>query len=84
MSEIDYLSVHGGANARAGIGTPTAAVRKYAMRDVENLRQDMEFQLSLLRLVTVPHQAEAKTPAKAEGEEQLERLFEVAESDYQN
>lgn len=40
----------------------------------EALREDMEFRLSLLRLMTVPY-AEAQ---KSEGESQMERLCSLA------
>ena len=55
------------------------------MREADHLRQDMEFQLSLLRLMTVPHQAGLQGSGdKPEGEEQLERLFQLAEYSYRN
>ncbi|MEP7363942.1 MAG: hypothetical protein ABI972_11855 [Acidobacteriota bacterium] len=55
------------------------------MREADHLRQEMEFQLSLLRLMTVPHQAAARErAAKPEGEEQLERLFHLAAAGYSN
>ena len=53
------------------------------MRESDHLQQDMEFQLSLLRLMTVPHQRVAKeSNAKPEGEEQLEQLYQLAETGY--
>ena len=55
------------------------------MREANHLREDMEFQLSLLRLITAPHQSKGQRPdIKTEGEVQLERLFQVAESGYRN
>ncbi len=55
------------------------------MRAADQLLDNMEFQLSLLRLMTAPHQpagdAEAYEP---EGAVQLERLFQLAGSGYRN
>ena len=55
------------------------------MRESEHLREDMEFQLNLLRLMTVPHQSGEPLPGgKPEGAEQLERLFQLTEAGYRN
>ncbi|MBK7928251.1 MAG: hypothetical protein IPJ98_12380 [Bryobacterales bacterium] len=53
------------------------------MRDKE-LRETMAFQLSLLRLVTAPHKGNEPVPGKVEGEEQLERLVQLAAYGYQH
>jgi hypothetical protein len=42
--------------------------------DIESLREDMEFRLSLLRLMTVPYGRTAET----DGESQLERMCSLA------
>jgi hypothetical protein len=46
----------------------------------------MEFQLSLLRLMTVPHHqgAAEESASRPEGEEQLEQLFQLAEPGYRH
>ncbi len=55
------------------------------MREANQIREDMEFRLSLFRLMTVPHLASAdKEPGKPEGEEQLEQLFQLTNSGYRN
>lgn len=44
------------------------------LQEIESLREDMEFRLSLLRLMTVPYGRAAET----EGESQLERMCSLA------
>lgn len=52
----------------------------------KDLRETMAFQLSLLRLVTAPHKGNEPVPGKVEGEgeEQLERLVQLAGYGYQH
>ena len=53
------------------------------MRESDHLQQDMEFQLSLLRLMTVPHRGGApETGSELDGEKQLERLFQLTDSGF--
>jgi len=55
------------------------------MRAADQLLENMEFQLSLLRLMTTPHQPAGDADARRqEGAEQLERLFQLADSGYRN
>jgi hypothetical protein len=58
---------------------------KHKMREAEQVRQDMEFQLSLFRLMTVPHEAGAPVGSDpAASEAQMEQLFQLAESGYRS
>jgi len=45
---------------------------------------DMTFQLSLLRLVTVPHQGQAAPSGAVKEEEQMERLQHLASTIHHN
>lgn len=59
-------------------------MRESMMRESEHLMDDMTFQLSLLRLVTVPHQDRTAQSGAVQEEEQMERLQHLASAIHHN